>query len=104
MTPNPLTPEQRDEFSRRGVLRIDGLLSSAGVRRARDFVLERMQQLGLWKDGAWRLEDRPRTTWPDSGLKTSKVIGNKHPELEALADEPALRAAVELRVLFGGKE
>ena len=102
MTANfTLTPEQRDEFDRRGVVRIDGLLSSAGVSRARACVLRRMEQLGLWKDGAWRLGDRPRPKYPDSGLKTSKVVGNKHPELEALADEPALRAAVD--ELLGGR-
>jgi len=101
MARNALTPRQRDEFSRRGVLRIEGLLSPVGVRRARDFVLERMEQLGLWKDGAWRLEDRPRAIWPDNGLKVSKVIGNRHPELEGLAGEPSLRAAVD--ALLGGR-
>lgn len=101
MAPNALTLEQNDEFARSGVLRIEGLLSAAGVRRAREFVLQRMEQLGLWKDGAWRLEGRPRPDWPDSGLKTSKVIGNKHPALEALAEEPALRAAVD--ALLGGR-
>jgi hypothetical protein len=101
MSQTTLTPEQREEFSRRGVLRIDGLLSSAGVARARAFVLRRMEQLGLWKDGAWKLDDRPRPIYPDSGLKTSKVIGNRHPELEALAQEPVLRAAVD--ELLGGR-
>ncbi|HLY78925.1 MAG TPA: phytanoyl-CoA dioxygenase family protein [Caulobacteraceae bacterium] len=96
-----LTPEQHNEFSRRGVLRLEGLLSPASVSRARDFVLRRMEQLGLWKDGAWRLGGRPKPTYPDSGFKTSKVIGNRHPELEALAGEPALRAAVD--ALLGGR-
>jgi len=101
MDPRTLTPEQHDEFSRRGVLRMAGLLSPSAVRRARDFVLRRMEQLGLWKDGAWRLDDRPRPKWPDSGLKTSKAVGNKHAELEALVEEPALRAAVD--ALLGGR-
>jgi hypothetical protein len=101
MSRKTLTPQQRDEFSRRGVLRIDGVLSSAGVSRARAFVLRRMEQLGLWQDGGWRLDARPRPNYPDSGLKTSKVIGNKHPELEALTEEPALRAAVD--ELLGGR-
>ena len=101
MDHNTLTPEQCDQFSRRGVLRMDGLLSPSAVRRARDFVLRRMEQLGLWKDGAWRLDHRPRPQWPDSGLKTSKVVGNKHPQLEALVEEPALRAVVDM--LLGGR-
>ncbi len=101
MSPDTLTPEQHDEFNRRGVLRLEGLLSPSGVTRARDFVLRRMEQLGLWKDGAWRLGDRPRPNYPDTGLKTSKVVGNRHPELEALAEEPALRAAVD--ELLGGR-
>ena len=101
MSPRTLTPEQRDEFARRGVLRIDGLLSPAGVSRARDVVLQRMERLGLWADGAWRLDARPRPSYPDSGLKTSKAIGNRRPELEALAQEPDLRAAVD--ELLGGR-
>jgi Phytanoyl-CoA dioxygenase (PhyH) len=90
-----LTPEQRDEFSRRGVLRLEGLLSAQSVERARSVVLAQLEQLGLWKDGAWRLQDWPRPEYPQKGLKTSKVIGNKRPEFEALLDEPALRAAVD---------
>jgi hypothetical protein len=90
-----LTPEQRDEFDCRGVLRLQGLLSAPSVERARGVVLRRLEQFGLWKDGAWRLEHRPRPQWPDSGLKTSKVIGNRRPELEALLDEPGLRAVVD---------
>jgi hypothetical protein len=96
MTPTfVLTPEQHAEFSRRGLLRLDGLLSPQSVQRARRVVLARLEQLGLWKDGAWRLESQPRPEFPATGLKTAKAIGNKRPELEALLDEPALRAAVD---------
>lgn len=101
MPPNTLTPEQRDEFRRRGVLRIEGLLSESGVGRAREAVLRRMEQLGLWRDGAWRLDEWPRPAWPLGGLKTSKVIGNRRPELEALSQEPRLRAIVD--ELLGGR-
>src|SRR5580658_6728501 len=96
-----ITPEQRDEFTRRGVLRIEGLLSEAGVRRARETVLRRLEQLGLWRDGAWRLGEWPKPQWPSSGVKTSKVIGNRHPALEALSQEPRLRAIVD--ELLGGR-
>ena len=96
MTPTfTLTPEQREEFARRGVLRLEGLLSAQSVQRARGVVLTRLEQLGLWKDAAWHLDGRPRPEYPDSGLKTSKAVGNKRPEFEALLDEPGLRRVVD---------
>jgi len=90
-----LTSEQHDEFDRRGVLRLAGLLSADRVGRARDYVQRRLERVGLWRDGAWRLGDRPRPRWPDSGVKSSKVIGNRHPDVEALLGEPALIAVVD---------
>ena len=70
-----------------------GLLSAEGVRHAREAVLRPLERLGLWKAGAWNLEALPRPQWLDTGLKTSLVIGNRHPELEALVEESALAAA-----------
>ena len=90
-----LTPEQRDAFKRSGILRLEGLLSAVGVRRAREAVLRRLEPLGLWKAGAWQLDALPRPQWPDKGLKASEVIGNRHPELAALIEESALAAAVD---------
>ena len=90
-----LTPEQRDAFKRAGILRLDGLLSAEGVRRAREAVLRPLERLGLWKAGVWHLDALPRPQWPDTGLKTSQVIGNRHPELAALVEESALAAAVD---------
>jgi hypothetical protein len=95
-----LTPEQLDEFDRRGVLRLRGLFSADRVRRAREHVQRQLALLGLWKDGAWCLGDSPRPQWPATGLKPSKVIGNKHPDMEGLLEEPALLGAVE--ALLGG--
>jgi Phytanoyl-CoA dioxygenase (PhyH) len=89
-----LTPDQFDEFDRRGVLRLRGLISTDRVRRAREYVQRRLALLGLWKDGAWCFGNGARPQWPASGLKASKVIGNKHPDVEALLEEPALLAAV----------
>jgi len=89
-----LTPEQRDTFRRAGILRLDGLLSAEGVRRAREAVLRPLERLGLWKAGAWHLDALPKPQWPNTGLKTSEVIGNRHPELAALIEESALAAAV----------
>jgi len=94
MTPT-LTAEQLANFDQRGVLRLPGLLAADRVRRARDYVLGRLERAGLRRDGEWRLQDRPRPQWPDSGVKSSKVIGNRHPDVEALIDEPALLAAVD---------
>jgi len=90
-----LTPEQLADFDRRGVLRFPGLLSIDRVRQAREYVQGRLALVGLWKDGGWRLGDHPRPQWPDNGRKVSKVIGNKHPSIEALLDEPALLAVVD---------
>jgi hypothetical protein len=96
------TPEQRDSFSRLGVVRLPGLLDPERVRRARERVRRRLEPTGLWRDGAWRLDAAPRPAWPDNGLrKPSKVIGNKHAEIEALADDPALRSMVD--ELLGGR-
>lgn len=81
-----ITPEQRDAFKRAGILRLDGLLSAEGVRRAREAVLRPLERLGLWKAGAWHLDALPRPQWPNTGLKTSEVIGNRHPELAALVE------------------
>lgn len=90
-SPSSLTPEQLAEFDRRGVLRLPGLLSPDRVRRAREYVQGRLARLGV----------RPRPQWPATGLKASKDIGNKHPDVEALLDEPALLAAVDA-LLEGG--
>src|SRR5207248_2591156 len=45
--------------------------------------------------GAWRLDAVRRPHWPDTGLKTSRVIGNRDAALAALVEEPALAAAVD---------
>lgn len=96
-----LKPKQLEEFERQGVVRLEGLLSADSLRAARDVVLRQLAKLGLWKDGAWRLDAVPRPQWPDHGLKTSKVIGNRHEALAALIADPALRAAVGS--LLGGR-
>jgi len=95
-----LTDQQYEEFERRGLLRLEGLLSAERVRPAREAVLRPLERLGLWWDGAWRLDRWPKPQWPASGLKTARVIGNKRPELEALIEEPALLAVVD-RLLEG---
>ncbi|HJU11154.1 MAG TPA: hypothetical protein VJ728_09775, partial [Candidatus Binataceae bacterium] len=90
-----LTPEQRDEFKRAGIVRLNALLSAEGVRRAREAVLRPLERLGFWKAGTWHLDALPKPQWPDTGLKTSEVIGNRHPELAALVEELVLAAAVD---------
>ena len=90
-----LSPEQRDVFAARGVINLAGLIPAETIRRAREAVLVPLAELGLWRDGAWRLDALPRPVWPATGLKTSKAIGNKRAELEALIDVPDLLAAVD---------
>lgn len=89
MTASLLNSEQLAEFARRGVLRVPGLLSADTVRRAREHVESRLARWRLSQDGTGL------AGWPSAHLHVSKVIGNKHPALEALLDEPALRLAVD---------
>jgi hypothetical protein len=96
-----LTPGQLDEFNRRGVLRVPRVFSTDRVRRAREHVQRRLARLGLWRNGAWLLGSMPRPQWPATALKSSKAIGNRHPDVEALLEEPALLSTVE--ALLGGR-
>jgi hypothetical protein len=86
-----LTLQQIEEFNLRGVLFLEGLLSADAVLGARDYVRRRLAQAGLWNNGTWRLDEPQRQA---AGLKTSLVIGNKHPAVEALIQERDLLAAV----------
>jgi hypothetical protein len=88
-----LTPEQRERFERTGLLRFEGLFTAGGVARARAAVLRPLEALGVWRDGGWRLDAIPRPRYPDKGLN-ARQVGNKHPEVAALAEEPAFRAVV----------
>jgi len=89
-----LTRQQCEAFDRTGVLRFEGLFTAEGVSRAREAVLRPLERLGLWRDGAWRLDAMPRPRWPDRGLN-ARQIGNKHAEVTSLAEEPAFRAIVD---------
>ncbi len=85
-----LTPQQREDFERRGVLKLGALLSAEAVRNARELVYRKLEQIGVTQAGGWRLADGSKPQWPATGLKTSKVIGNRQPQFEALIDEPAV--------------
>jgi hypothetical protein len=85
-----LTADQRDAFARDGVLKFHALAPADGVRRAREAVLRALERHGLWRDGAWRLDAIPRPQWPATGLKTSRAIGNKHPDIHALGEAPEI--------------
>ena len=99
-----LTSEQLHEFDRRGVLRLEALLSADRVRRVREHVQRRLALLGYWRNGEWHLDQAPRPRWPDLGLKTSRVVGNNHPDVEALLEEPALLAAGRTRLHESGAD
>jgi hypothetical protein len=94
-TPFTLTPEQRDEFDRRGLLHLPGLLSADTVRAAHERIVRQLARGGITQAGGWRLADGSKPQWPDRGVKTPKAIGNRHAEIEALLEEPALLAAVD---------
>jgi ectoine hydroxylase-related dioxygenase (phytanoyl-CoA dioxygenase family) len=84
-----LSPNQRDQFDRDGFLRLEGLLSGEPLRAARPAVLRPLERLGLWRSGEWRLE-----ALEGRKLKAPRAIGNRHPELQALVDQPPVRAVV----------
>lgn len=92
-----LSPEQLAEFEREGVLRVDGLVSPAWFRPARDAVLRQLEKIGLYEDGAWRWSGQPEPT----SLKVARDIGHRHPEIEALLEDPGVMAAVN--ALLGGR-
>ena len=71
------------------------------MQRAREHVQRRLALLGYWQNGAWQLDQAPKLKWPDRGLKTSKAVGNNHPDVDALLDEPPLLAAID--ALLGGR-
>jgi ectoine hydroxylase-related dioxygenase (phytanoyl-CoA dioxygenase family) len=96
-----LTSEQLDEFDRRGVIRLEALLSADRLRRVREHVQRRLALLGYWRNGEWHLDQAPRLKWPDRGLKTSRVVGNNHPDVDAVLEEPGLLAAID--TLLGGR-
>src|SRR5262249_20063925 len=70
-----------------GILRLDGLC------RPRAWAAQATQCCGVlsgWDSGrpvlgAYRLCPDPK--WPDTGLNTAEVIGNRHLELAALLEE-----------------
>lgn len=95
-----LSEEQLSQFEREGVLKLEQLVSSEGVARARQAVLRPLAALGLWRDGNWSLNAHPRPAWPATGLKPARDIGHRHPEVEALIEEPGVKAVVER--LLGG--
>ena len=93
-----LTSEQRDAFERDGVICLKSWFPSEAVERARAAVLRRLASIGLWRDGAWRLEAAPT----DRRLKAREVIGNRHPELAELCEAPRVLALVD--ELLAGRE
>jgi hypothetical protein len=82
------------EFASQGVVRFENMLDPERVAGARAAVLRQMEKLGLWQDGAWRLDTRPKPVWPAMGIKPARDIGHRHAEVEALIEDPALLAVV----------
>lgn len=95
-----LSPEMLETFRRDGMLRFDGLLSAAGVARARDAVLRQFEALGLRRGGVWQIGEKPE--WPATGLKVARDIGHRHPEVDTLVTEPHVLALVDQ--MTGGGE
>lgn len=89
-----LNDGQRSQLQRDGVLRLEGLLDRASVALALQTILKPLEQLGLWRDGSWRLHGRSRPKWPETGLKPARDIGHRHPEVEALIRLPRITELV----------
>ena len=100
--PAALTREQRAAFERDGLVRLEGIVPADLLAAAQAAVRRPLEAIGLWRDGTWRFETLPKPVWPDHGVKTAKTIGNKHPELAALVEAPAIRAVVD--ELLEGRE
>lgn len=90
-----LNDAQLTQFQHDGIVKFERLLSPEGVAEARLAVLRRFEALGFWAKGGWRLEHVERPRWPATGLKPARDIGHRHPEVEALIDEPGIRATIE---------
>jgi hypothetical protein len=108
--PFSLSPEQREQVERRGVVRFEGLFSAEGVRRAREAVLRRLAKVGVTQASGWRLDgphwDSVRASHPWFRVANplpSAMIGDPQRsfELVALGREPALAAAAD--ALLGGR-
>jgi hypothetical protein len=105
--PFSLSPEQRAQFERDGVVLIEGMFDPDDVARAREAVVRRLANAGVTEDGDWRLDgskilERLPSFNVSQPLPASAVGGQlgKARELEALGEEPALLAAAE--TLLGG--
>ena len=91
-----LTDAQKRELEARGVIRLAGMLPAEPVRAVRKAVLQRLAERRLWPVEVRR---EPMPHWPDFGV-TTKQIGKRHPELEALFELPQVTAPIE--DLFAG--
>ncbi len=84
-----LTLEQSETFSREGVLRLDGLLGPDAISSAREAVLSQLCKLGLWDGVRWTLPQDGRR------VKVAREIGHRHAAVEALIEQPQIRALVD---------
>jgi hypothetical protein len=105
--PFSLSPEQREQFERDGVVLIEGLFDAGDVKRAREAVIRRLANVGVTQGGGWRLDgSKILERWPSFGLSQplpASAIGGqlgRAGELEALGEAPVLLAAAE--ALLGG--
>lgn len=89
-----LTNDQQAEFDFYGVLKVNSLLSTQAISRARTSVVSRFEGLGFSRHGNWCLEGKARSSWPDKGY-SAKSIGNKIEDVERLLDEPGVKPIVD---------
>lgn len=63
---------QITSFKEKGLIRLKGFLPAERVARARNEILRRLEQGGLWKDNVWYLDKLPPSPVP---MGVSKLLG-----------------------------
>ena len=88
-----LSGSQRAEFEALGILKIEQFIPDEAISFARKAILSRFEALDYAQNGEWRLDDRPRSKWPDKGYSANQ-IGNKIEDVGLLLDEPSIKPII----------
>lgn len=97
-----LTPDERASFQSRGVIRLRSFLPGEKVARARDVVLNRLQQEGIWREGAWILGERAPSPLPENGTKLVAGLSHREEIADLIGEEvyPVVAELLDGRAVF----